>query len=198
MKKIIFFIMIFLLIGSVCASDFSKVTLNGVEFEIPSQYSNGDLQDTKYFYKDYRTFAILCVDDYIISNYGGNYDIAELKQDLNVDNRPVKLLTTYNKYIDKNVSYLYFPVNDSVYCICFQGNNINGDISHIVESAPKSDMSSDTFYGLLDEVVKEHQNRKYLDAVSDNDNYNYVSQKNQHKDNSNNRLLTWYLLSHRR
>lgn len=198
MKKIIFFIMIFLLIGSVCASDFSKVTLNGVEFEIPSQYSNGDLQDTKYVYKDYRTFAILCVDDYIISNYGGNYDIAELKQDLNVDNRPVKLLTTYNKYIDKNVSYLYFPVNDSVYCICFQGNNINGDISHIVESAPKSDMSSDTFYGLLDEVVKEHQNRKYLDAVSDNDNYNYVSQKNQHKDNSNNRLLTWYLLSHRR
>ena len=161
-------------------------------------YFNGDLQDTKYVYKDYRTFAILCVDDYIISNYGGNYDIAELKQDLNVDNRPVKLLTTYNKYIDKNVSYLYFPVNDSVYCICFQGNNINGDISHIVESAPKSDMSSDTFYGLLDEVVKEHQNRKYLDAVSDNDNYNYVSQKNQHKDNSNNRLLTWYLLSHRR
>lgn len=198
MKKIIFFIMIFLLIGSVCASDFSKVTLNGVEFEIPIQYSNGDLQDTKYVYKDYRTFAILCVDDYIISNYGGNYDIAELKQDLNVNNRPVKLLTTYNKYIDKNVSYLYFPVNDSVYCICFQGNNINGDISHIVESAPKSDMSSDTFYGLLDEVVKEHQNRKYLDAVSDNDNYNYVSQKNQHKDNSNNRLLTWYLLSHRR
>lgn len=198
MKKIIFFIMIFLLIGSVCASDFSKVTLNGVEFEIPIQYSNGDLQDTKYVYKDYRTFAILCVDDYIISNYGGNYDIAELKQDLNVNNRPVKLLTTYNKYIDKNVSYLYFPVNDSVYCICFQGNNINGDIFHIVESAPKSDMSSDTFYGLLDEVVKEHQNRKYLDAVSDNDNYNYVSQKNQHKDNSNNRLLTWYLLSHRR
>ena len=197
MKKVIFFIMIFLLIGSVYASDFSKVTVNGVEFEIPSQYSNGDLQDTKYVYNDYRTFAILCVDDYIVSNYGGNYNIAEHKQNLNVDNRPVKLLTSYNKYIDKNVSNLYFPVNDSIYCICFQGNDIDGNISHIVESAPGSNMSSDTFYGLLNEVVNEHQNRKYLDTISDDD-YNYVSQKNKHQDNSNNRLITWYLLSHGR
>ena len=198
MKKIILFLMIFVLIGSVYASDFSKVTVNGVEFDIPSQYSNGDLQNSKYVYKDYRTFAVLCVDDYIVSNYGGNYNIAELKQDSMVGDRPVKLLTMYNTYIDNNVSYLYFPVKNSVYCICFQGNAINGDISHIVESAPESNMSSDTFYGLLNEVLKEHENRKYLDTLSDNDNYNYVSQKNQHQDNSNNRLLTWYLLSHRR
>ena len=199
MKKIIFFLVIFLLIGCVYASDFSKVTVNGVEFEIPSQYSNGNLQNTKYVYNDYRTFAILCVDDYIVSNYGGNYNIAELKQDSTIDNHPVKLLTTYNKYINKNVSYLYFPVNNSIYCICFQGNSIDEDISHIVKSAPGSNMSSDTFYGILDEVVKEHENLKYLDALSDND-YNYVLQKNNpHKDNSNNnRLLTWYLLSHRR
>ena len=139
------------------------------------------------------------MDDYIVSNYGGNYNIAELKQDSTIDNHPVKLLTTYNKYINKNVSYLYFPVNNSIYCICFQGNSIDGDISHIVKSAPESNMSSDTFYGILDEVVKEHENLKYLDALSDN-NYNYVLHKNNpHKDNSNNnRLLTWYLLSHRR
>lgn len=199
MKRIILFLMIFILIGSVYATDFSKVKVNGVEFDIPSQYANGDSQSNKYVYKDYRTFAVLCVDDYIVSNYGGNYDIAELKQDSTVGTHPVKLLTMYNKYIDKNVSYLYFPVNNSIYCICFQGNAINDDISHIVESAPESNMSSDTFYGLLDEVVKEHENRKYLDTLSDNDNYNYVSQKNnQHQDNSNNRLLTWYLLSHRR
>lgn len=197
MRKVILLVLIFILIGSVYASDFSKVTVNGADFEIPSQYSNGDTHKTKYVYKDYRTFAILCVDDYIISNYGGNYEISDSKQDLTVGDHPARLLTYHNKYIDKDVSELYFPVNDSVYCICFQGNSVNEDISHIVESGPESDLSSDVFYGILDEAHKEHQNREFLDTLSD-DNYNYASKNNQQPRSQTDRLITWYLLSHRR
>jgi hypothetical protein len=196
MKKIILLFMLFLLMGCVCADDFSKVNVNGVDFEIPNQYSSGSVEKTKYVYGDLRTFAILCVDDYIISNYGGFYDIADYKQELSIDSRPVKLLTMYNKYIDKNVSYLYFPVNKSVYCICFQGDNVSSNISHIVESAPSSDMSSDTFYGLLDEAYAEHENRQFLDRLADDDSY-YVSKTHeQQKNGGNDQLVRWYLLSH--
>ena len=197
MKRIILFILVFLLIGCVYASDFSKVTVNRVDFEIPNEYSSGDTMKGKYVYNDLRTFAILCVDDYIVANYGGFYDIADDSSDLSIDGRPARLLTMYNNYIDKNVSYLYFPVNRSVYCICYQGNDVNESISHIVESASSSEMSSDTFYGLLDETYKAHEDRQYLDTLS-KDYSDYVSKTNQHQDTSGDRLVKWYLLSHSR
>jgi len=155
----------------------------------------GDKQKNGYVYHDLRTFAILCVDDYIISNYGGYYKISDSVSDLSIDSRPARLLTVYNTYISKNVSYLYFPVNQSVYCICFQGNDVNASISHIVESAPASDMTSDSFYGILSEAYEQHEDRAYLDRVS-TDYSNSVSQKNQHDTHSNNQLITWYLLTH--
>ncbi|MBE6504519.1 MAG: hypothetical protein E7Z73_02070 [Methanobrevibacter millerae] len=195
MKRIILFILVFLLIGCVYASDFSKVTVNRVDFEIPSEYSSGDTMRGKYVYKDIRTFAILCEDDYLVNGYGGYYDIVDDSWDLSIDGRPARVLTMFNNYIDKNVSYLYFPVNRSVYCICYQGNDVNESISHIVESAPGSSMSSDTFYGLLDEAYKAHEDRQYLDTVN-KDYSDYVSKTNQHKDTSSDRLVKWYLLSH--
>lgn len=195
MKRIILFILVFLLIGCVYASDFKNVTINGVDFEIPDEYSRGDSLKGKYVYKDLRTFAILCVDDYIISNYGGNYDITDDSHDLSIDGRPARLLTMYNKYIQKNVSYLYFPVGKSVYCICYQGNDVNESISHIVESASESGMSTDTFYGLLAETYKAHEDRQYYDALT-KDYSDYASKTNQHKDSSNDRLVKWYLLTH--
>lgn len=197
MKRIILFILVFLLIGCVYASDFSKITVNRVDFEIPNEYSLGDTMKGKYVYKDLTTFAILCVDDYLVGSYGGYYDIADDSRDLSIDGRPATLLTMYNKYIQKNVSYLYFPVNRSVYCICFQGNDVNENISHIVESASESEMSTDTFYGMLDEAYKAHEDRQYMDTIT-KDYSDYVSKTNQHKDTSNDRLVKWYLLSHGR
>ena len=197
MRKIILFLLIFLLIGSVYASDYSNVTVHGVNFEIPSQYSHGNTQNNKYVYKDLRTFALLCVDDYIISNYGGYYDVSDSSQPLTIDNRPAMLLTMYNKYIDKNVSYLYFPVNKSVYCICYQGNDVNESISHIIESAPESAISSDAFYGILNEAYKEHENRQYLDTVTtDYSNYVANTHQSQNHNSRTDRLIQWYLISH--
>lgn len=84
----------------------------------------------------------------------------------------------------------------SVYCICYQGNDVNSSISHIVESASPSNMSDDAFYGLLNEAYKEHQNREYLDTLTD-DNSDYVSKTNQHETYNNDQLIKWYLLTHR-
>lgn len=182
--------------GCAWADDFVKVNINGVDFEIPQEFSSGKLEKTRYVFEDSRTFAIMCVDDYIINNYGASYDIADYKQDLTIGNRPAKLLTSYNNYINDNVSDLYFPVNKSVYCICFRGNTVNSSISHIVESAPQSGMSSDNFYGLLKEAYDEHETRQYLDRMSDDDSY-YVSKTHeQQKGGSNDQLVRWYLLSH--
>lgn len=195
MKKIILVMSIFVLVGCVYAEEFSTVNVNGVDFEIPSKYANGDSSKGKYVFNDLRTFAILCVDDYIVSNYGGFYKICDSSQKMTVGDRPCMHLVIYNKYINNNVSYLYFPCEKSVYCICYQGNDVNGSISHIVESASPSNMSDETFYGLLNEAYKEHQNREYLDTLTD-DNSDYVSKTNQHETYSNDQLVKWYLLTH--
>ncbi|WP_407380963.1 hypothetical protein [Methanobrevibacter sp.] len=195
MKKIALVMLIFMLVGCAYAEEFSKVTVNGADFEIPEEYSSGDLKDNKYVFKDLRTFAILCVDDYIISNYGGNYKISDSSQEMSIDGRPCMHLCVYNKYIDKNVSYLYFPVEKSVYCICYQGNDVNSGISHIVESALPSNISDDAFYGLLDEAFSEYQNRQYLDSLSGDNSY-YSEMTGQHSDNGNDQLIKWYLITH--
>ena len=196
MKRIILLLLIFLLIGSVWADNYSNVTVKGVNFEIPNQFANGNNEHDRYVYQDLRTFAILCVDDYIINNYGGFYNIADHTQPLTINNRPAMLLTMYNNYIHENISYLYFPVNKSIYCICFRGNNVNESISHIVESAPGSEVSSDAFYGLLNEAFKEHENRQFLDSLV-NDDSDYVRNTHQqHQNSRNDNLVRLYLLSH--
>lgn len=192
MKKVILILFIFLLMGSVCAGDFSNVSVKGVDFEIPQQYAQGTAEKNRYVYHDLRTFAVLCVDDYIVSNYGGYYGICDSSNYLTIGDRPAMLLTMYNNYINKNVSYLYFPVNQSIFCICFQGNNVDENISHIVESAPESGMTSDAFYGILKEAYDEHQNRKYQDTLT---NYYSDYNNNQHQNSKNDQLIKWYLLT---
>ncbi len=195
MKRIIPILLIFILMGCVSAEDFSKVVVSGESFEIPYEFSSGDTDSTKYVYKDLRTFAILCIDDYIINNYGGFYKISDFKDEISIDGRPCMHLVTYNKYIDKNVSYLYFPVGKSVYCICYQGNDVNSSISHIVESANSSGMSDDTFYGLLTEAFNQYQDRQFMDSLNDDNSY-YAYQSNNHEDKSTDQLVKWYLISH--
>ena len=95
MKKIFLLLLALLLIGSVCASSYSNVTIDGNDFEIPQQYSSGSLNEGKYVCGDLRNFAILHVDDYIINNYGGNYKIADFKEKLTINERPAMLLTYF-------------------------------------------------------------------------------------------------------
>ncbi len=195
MKKIFLIMIVFLLIGSVCASQYSHVSVNGVDFEIPSKYSGGTHKNSHYVYKTFNDFGISCVDEYIVSNYGGYYDITDTHEKTAVADRPCMFLSGYNSYSKTNVSYLYFPVNESVYCLSYEGNNITSEISHVVESSPGSDMDADVFYGLLEESRKEHDSREYIDQATE-DNSNYVHQSNHHNDvDKDDDFIKWYLLT---
>ncbi len=195
MKRIFLLLLTFLLIGSVCAVDYSNVSIDGADFQIPPQYSQGTLDKGKYVFEELSTFAILHVDDYIVSNYGGMYKIADFKEKISVGERPAMLLTYYNTYIKDNVSQLYFPVGESVYCIYFRGNNVTSDISNIVETAPPSEMTSEDFYGILSEAKKEHDCRKYLDDLAAD--YSGIASTRDSASNSNDdQIVKWYLLTH--
>lgn len=193
MKKIFLLLLALPMIGSVCAGSYSNVSIDGADFQIPPQYSSGSLEQGKYVFNDTRTFAILHVDDYIVSNYGGYYKIADFREKLTINDRPAMLLTYYNKYIGDNVSDLYIPVGESVYCIVFRAGNVTPEISHIVETASESEMSSDAFYGILSETVREHDSREYLDAMA-TDYSASVPEKSG--GDSGDQLVKWYLLTH--
>lgn len=194
MKRLIIITSIFLLMGCCYAGEYSTVNVNGVDFEIPSEYAGGDIKDNKYVYKDLRTFAILCVDDYLVNNFGGWASTCDYAQEITINGRPCTLLIMYNKYIDANVSYLYFPVKESVYCICFKSDNITPEISHIVETAPDYNMSSDTFYGLLDEAYAEYKESQYQDALDDDVYYDMSKlDANEDKDGG---FIWWFIFIH--
>lgn len=180
--------------GCCYAAEYSTVNVNGIDFEIPSEYAGGDIKDNQYVYHDLRTFAILCVDDYLVNNFGGWASTCDHAQEITIDGRPCTLLTTYNKYIDANVSYLYFPVNESVYCICFKSDNLTPEISHIVETAPDYNMSSDTFYGLLDEAYNDYKESQYQDALDD-DVYYEMSKLDANKDRDEG-FIWWFIFIH--
>jgi hypothetical protein len=101
----------------------------------------------------------------------------------------------YNKYIDANVSYLYFPVNESIYCICFKSDNLTPEISHIVETAPDYNMSSDTFYGLLDQAYEDYKESQYQDALNDDDVY-YEMSKLDSNENRDEGFIWWFMFTH--
>ena len=198
MRKIFLLLLIFLLIASVSASNNLTVEVNGVDFQIPQRYSGGTFKKGEYVYKDLNTFGILCVDNYIITNYGYWARSSDISQDLSIDNRPIKFLSSYNSYSDTNVSHVYFPIGESVYLICFEGNNLTSEISNIIENAPQSDIDSDTFNGLLDEAQNQYNQRRYIDQSSE-DYYQYAHGLNDNGQHNNfgvdETFIKWYLLT---
>jgi len=189
MKKIIIFFIFIICISQVNAVE--VVNVNGVDFEIPSNYSGGVLKPGQYVYENLNVFGILCVDDYIVSNYGYWEDSSDYSEELSIDGRPSMFLTYYNSYSKTNVSHLYFPVNNSVYCICFEGNSLTLEIEEIVRKSPSSNINSNDFYSILDEVEKEYENRQFMDSVNE-DNYVYNTQRDSNS--NNNRVFLWYFL----
>ena len=189
MKKIIIFFIFIICISQVNAAE--VVNVNGVDFEIPSNYSGGVLKPGQYVYENLNVFGILCVDDYIVSNYGYWEDTSDYSEELSIDGRPSMFLTYYNSYSKTNVSHLYFPVNNSIYCICFEGNSLTLEIEEIVRKSPYSNISSNDFYSILDEVEKDYENRQFIDSVNE-DNYIYNTQRDSNS--NNNRVFLRYFL----
>ncbi len=169
-------------VGAVDSSNWKTVKVGDVNFKIPPQYQDGNLNKccTDYHYKDLNTFGILCVDDYLPSNYGCWYNFKG--KNLTIGSHDVAYFTQYNSYANHDVSHAYFSSGDSIYCICWNGQ-MNDEIEEIIINTPDSSYDTSTFYGILDDAKQSYDDQK---ATEDNAYYSTPTKR------ENNYYFFWW------
>ena len=165
-------------VGAVDSSNWKNINVCDVNFKIPPQYEDGDInsKNTDYHYKDLNTFGILCVDDYLPNSYGYWYNFKA--KNLTIGSHDVVYFNQYNNYVKHDVSHAYFSSGDSIYCICWNGGEMSEEIEEIIINTPDSSYDTDTFYSILNDAKYEYDNKKA------NEDYSYyVSTPAKSKDN---------------
>ena len=142
-------------VSGVDSSNWSSVKVNDVDFKIPPQYQGGSNQKgDSYVLGDLNNFGILCIDEYIVNNYGMWAN--DNGKNVTIGNHDVVYFSEYNSYSKSNVSHAYFSSGKSVYSIAWNGSDMNENIEEIIINAPPSDYNSTTFHEILDEAKKQY------------------------------------------
>lgn len=174
MKKIFIMTMIMLLVISAVGASNNTIEINGVEFEIPSEYQGGDLDNDRYTLEN--IFSIECIDDKLAKSIGLWAAENDIEEDLTIDGHPVRHYCQYNEYVHANHSHAYFASNDSVYEIAWTGKDIDSNIEKLIKNTPKSNIDEYSFYSTLDESVDIYKLDR-IDRLNEDGEYNYLETK---------------------
>ena len=167
-----------LLLAGVSAAD-SNIKINDITFEIPEKYQGGDLSDDEYEIED--VIKIRCVDDNIVKAMGLWAEENDFREDISIDNHPVRHFTQYSQSLHDNFSHAYFASQESVYEIAWTGGEITKDIKKIIKSTPESDISDDDFYRGLDASYDIYKQQK-KEKLNRDGEYNYLEAKYSSQD----------------
>lgn len=174
-KLVISSLLLFLLMGCVCAIDSANWTTAKVgyeEFKIPPQYENPYNSDFDIYEYDENidVFTIRYVNPNIMSLYG--YFINQYHEEkVKVAGHDAIHFTYTDRYDDTNNSILWFSSGEEFYYINWLGHNITPTIKEVVKSCSKSDYSHKEFYSILKE---EYQQYELIDAI-ESQRYDYPS-----------------------
>lgn len=167
-----------LLLGCVFAS--SNVTVNGVDFEIPSKYQGGELKNDMYRLDN--DFSIRCVSDNVVNAIGLWAEEQDSSEDLSIDNHPVRHFYQYSKIHHGNWSHAYFASGKEVYEITWTGEKIDNDIEKLIKNTPPSKIDEDAFYDTLDKSYEIYKTQKIYQLNHDGEyNYNDAKHQSQYK-----------------
>ena len=187
-KLFLSLLLIALIISMGCAnavdsSNWKTVKINDVDFKIPPKYQGGDINNDHMnsHYKDLNTFGILCIDDYIASNYGCWHNLKG--KNLTIGSHDVAYFYQYNNFAKHDVSHAYFSSGDSIYCISWGSGEMTDEIEAIIINTPDSSYDTSTFYGILNEAKQEYDNEQT------NDQSYYVSTPSTGR---NNYYIFWW------
>lgn len=172
---------------SLNSSSWTSQKVGNVNFKIPPKYENGHIENPDYFViTNIFVFAIRYIDSYsfLKSSYGDDVSSSDT---VYVENQFIAdhaaSVIYQEKNIDRkeyNVTYVYFPVKDEIYCISYSGDNLTPEVEEMIKNTPRQNISNEDFYGRLlsakNDYIKESNdyNNNY------NDYYSY-SNRNNHK-----------------
>lgn len=188
-NRIYFIIFLFTIIGiifslntisaEVDSSNWTKEKVGNVEFKIPPRYSGGNLSTDKnsYTYNSLNEFGILCLDNYLPSNYGFHLINDRDNENKTIANHDIAFFCDYNKYEKDNVSIAYFSSENSIYAVQWKGNSITPEIESVIASAPQSSLSSSQFYSKLDQAKSKYMEQEEMNSYEEAGYYEPQSNK---------------------
>lgn len=197
MKKIFIALTLAILIMGFAYASNSTVTINDVEFKLPSEYQGGKMTNGNY--KLENIFSICCINDDVAKFIGLWATENDFSEDVIIADHPVRHYCSYNEYVHGNMSHAYFASEDSIYEIKWTGEEITPDIEKLIKNTPESKIDSDVFYNTLDESIDMYKEQKIVKLNQDAE-YNYMEAKHQsqsdqqdsHDNTKFNRILLTY------
>lgn len=194
MKKILITLALITLIMSCSYASNYTITINNVDFSIPSEYQGGKMINGNY--KLENIFSISCIDENVPSAIGLWATEKDFSEEMVIDGHPVRHYYAYNEYAHENISHAYFASGESVYEIKWTNNKITSDIEKLIKNTPQSKIDEDTFYNTLDKSINIYKEQK-IDKLNQDSQFNYLetkynsyaSQQNKHDDTTLNRIL---------
>lgn len=185
MKKIIFILFFSLMmitsVSAIDSNDWKIIKIQNHEFKIPPQYNNGKLEDTYYTVGDWHNFRISMVDDSLPTVYGFAASDTAYKEDLIINDHPVRYFNEYNTAENANVSRAFFSVDESIYMISWKSNSFESDIKEIIALSDKSNLTTEEFYDTLKEALDEYNDDEQDDLntpdtvyINSNDHHHYL------------------------
>jgi len=172
---IAFLILFILMIGikpvnAIDSSDWESVNVTNVTFKIPPGMEGGRLIETSYSKGNVFHFGIRSLEnDRDLANSFGDEstsdDLIDAKEET-LSNHYLVVLTTYVNVCKSNVTYVYLPINETIFVISFNGTEITPEIEEIINNTPESEMSKKEFYSKLEQSQKD-----YINARIDEESY---------------------------
>lgn len=159
---IFFLILVFLTAIPLAVASYDTVTIDGVTFDIPSQYQNGRSFDGGYVFDNFNVFGIQSLSSSLSNVYG--YDMKNAySENTTIGSHDIVYCYKYNPTSETNNSAVYFSCNDTIYSISFEGNTIPDYVREMVENSPESTLSSEEFYSILDNALDQYNMEKMVD-----------------------------------
>ena len=153
-------LLILAFIAPICASDNTTVSVDGVDFAVPQEYSGGDLRDSSYMVDNAYTFRILSLSDY--DNLKFNFGRDSLDEDVTdivescIGGHDAVVIYTDESACQHEVVSIYFAVGDKIFVISYDGSEVTPEIENMIENTPDSSMSGETFYNKLADAQLEY------------------------------------------
>lgn len=180
MKKIaiLFVCSILMLVLAPISVASENVTVNGVTFEIPDQYSPGRSSDSSYVHTNVFTFAIRALDStqFLVDAYGDEASNKNSsRDDLTIGTHDVVHIVNYVSVAGHRVSYAFFACGDVIYCISWEGSEMSPEIEDMIRNSPDSNYTYYEFHDVLNQAETQ-----YLEdlAAEEQEYEEYLAYKN--------------------
>lgn len=165
-KKIIsiFLIIIILSISinalsAVDSSNWKTQRVGDVDFRIAPEFENAQAYNNNIYYRTSREdFALRKMDDSLMEiNYASDICSNNLSK---MENKTIANHSAVILYVKTNskdsMTEIYFTSKDSIYCLSFNGTDINSNIKEMIRTSPQSTIKTKSFHDQLNKVLADY------------------------------------------